>query len=681
MPLGAGALTVLLHRFMGLKTAFGCVSFVNEESGALTPSIMCVLLFRSQPTMTSTAPEMLAGACTQFLKRHAPFNRMEEGALAFLAERAVLSHYPRESVIIEPEMGAPTHLYIVERGKIQSMPAAPGMADAGALTLTVGECFPIGSLSAQRPSSNRYVAVEDSFCFHITVDEFLNLMQISPVFHLFCTQFIASLLSQSRQQLQSTFSQRAAEQQTMTTSLGQLIKKEPICVTPDTPTRAALEKMAELRIGCMIIVDEGQKPVGILTQSDLLPRVILSGFDLSRPIAELMTPNPHVLSATATAYDAALEMATHGVRHLLVVGSDEALKGLVSERDLFALQRIGLRQIRGSIEGASDVEALQRASRDIRQLALNLIAQGVGAEQMTQFISALNDALAVRAIELARTLHDLDGIEFAWLAFGSEGRHEQTLSTDQDNGIVYVCTDPDAQKSLKERLVRFATDVNNNLAACGFPLCKGNIMASNPDLCLTVEEWKNRFAKWIDQPDPQALLNASIFFDFRVIWGQERLGDGLRRWLNAAAKNNTAFLRMMAVNALQVAPPLGRIRDFVLEDDGRIDLKKSGARLFVDVARILALRSAVESSSTVQRLRQSAVRMGMPADDISAIADGFHFIQLLRLRSQHLETQHDSPDDNKVNPDTLNELDRRILKEAFRQARKLQARLRLDYQI
>ncbi|HAY09038.1 MAG TPA: nucleotidyltransferase, partial [Thauera sp.] len=213
------------------------------------------------------------------------------------------------------------------------------------------------------------------------------------------------------------------------------------------------------------------------------------------------------------------------------------------------------------------------------------------------------------------------------------------------------------------------------------PLCKGNIMASNPELCLTLEEWKARFGSWIREPDPQALLNASIFFDFRVLYGSERPASQLRTWLNKTVKGNSTFLRMMAVNALQVMPPLGRIRDFVLEDDGSIDLKKSGARLFVDVARILALRTGVDSSSTVQRLRQAAARMGVPAEEVSAIIDGFNFIQLLRLRSQHLETEHDAPGDNRVNPDSLNELDRRILKEAFRQARKLQLRLKLDYQL
>ncbi|HQU87431.1 MAG TPA: DUF294 nucleotidyltransferase-like domain-containing protein [Denitromonas sp.] len=629
----------------------------------------------------TTATESLVGASTDFLKRFSPFDQMETEALDYLSERVLLGYFSKGATILSAEMGQPRYFYIIQRGKVQASQSGDvALTEYASMTLGPGECFPIGAISAGRPSTNTYMALEDSFCFQLPADDFITLMRISPVFQVFCTQYIASLLSQSRQQLQNTFSQRAAEQQTMTTPLSELIKRDPISVTPETSTRNALEKMDELHIGCMVVADADARPVGILTQGDLLSRIVLPAFDLNRPISDVMTPSPQVLPMTATAYDAALEMATHARRHLLVVDSDDKLRGVVSERDLFSLQRIGLRQIRASIESADDIESLRHASRDIRQLALNLIAQGIGAEQLTRFISALNDALTRRIITLELGRHELFGVQFCWLAFGSEGRHEQTLSTDQDNGIIFSAPEGE-REATKQKLLAFAKDANDALAACGFPLCKGNIMASNPELCLTLEEWKRRFGAWIREPDPQALLNASIFFDFRVLFGSEKIGDQLRRWLLETARGNSTFLRMMAHNALAVAPPLGRFRDFVVEDDGMIDLKKSGARLFVDVARILSLRSGVEASSTVGRLRQSGQRANMAEEELNAITDGFHFIQLLRLRSQHLDTEHDAPGDNKVDPDTLNELDRRILKEAFRQARKLQLRLKLDYQL
>ena len=631
-----------------------------------------------------TAPEMLVGASKDFLRRFSPFNKMEPEALTFLAEHAALVFYPGGSQILAAHTEVPRHFYIIQRGKVQARQAnANTVTEYTSLSLGPGECFPIGSLSASRPPTNNYIAQEDCFCFQISAEDFMQLMQTSPVFHLFCTQYIASLLNQSRQQLQSTFSQRAAELQTMTTALEALIKRPPVHVPPDTPTRTALETMAEARVGCIVITNPAQQPIGILTSTDILPRVVLADLDLTVPVSTIMSTDPHRINATASAYDAALEMATHNIRHLLVVDTADKLQGVVSERDLFSLQRISLRQIRASIESAHDIDALQHASRDIHTLALNLIAQGVGAEQLTRFISALNDALTRRIIILTSSRHDLEGIDYAWVAFGSEGRHEQTLSTDQDNGIIWhPSPEPGLPTGIiEQRLLAFAREVNDSLAACGFPLCKGNIMASNPELCLTLGEWKNRFSDWIREPYPEALLNASIFFDFRVLYGNTRLGDQLRRWLSNLATANPVFQRMMAANALAVSPPLGRIRDFITDDNGEIDLKISGARLFVDIARIMALRLEIETSGTVPRLQLAAQKTGIPPAETAAIIDAFHFIQLLRLRTHHLETETAHTSNNKINPDTLNELDRRILKEAFRQARKLQLRLKLDYQL
>ncbi len=617
-----------------------------------------------------------------FLQRFAPFNNMEQASLAFLAERIQSVSRKKGTVIVAPETGLPRFFYILQHGKIHARQADAATAgDAVGIPLEPGECFPIAALSSQRPSGNIYTAIEDSVLYRLPASDFFELMRISPVFHLFCTQYIASLLTQFRRQLQTVSSQRAAEQQTLTTPLEQLIKREPVSVSPDTLTHEALEKMAQTQVSCMAIIDAQRHPVGTLAHGDLLSRIVLPGFDLARPVGEIMTAAPYTLPASASAYDAALEMTTRNARHLLVVDGTGVLVGIVSERDLFALQRLSLRQIRLGIENADNLAELRRISEDIRQLALNLMAQDIGAEQLTRFISALNDALTQRIISLELSRRDLCEIDYAWLAFGSEGRREQTLSSDQDNGLVYLCPEGMCGSALKSRLLDFARAVNENLAACGFTLCKGNIMAGNPDLCLPLDEWQQRFDAWIDEPDPHALLNATIFFDFRVLSGNERFGETLRRHLNKAIDNTPVFLRMMAANALQIAPPLGRIRDFILDGDGSIDLKKYGARLFVDAARILALRIGSPSSGTVERLRQAGIKNGMPADEIAAFVNSFHFIQMLRLRSQHLGIDHGAPGDNHIRPGDLNELDRRILKEAFRQVRKLQLRLKLDYQL
>ena len=335
------------------------------------------------------------------------------------------------------------------------------------------------------------------------------------------------------------YAQRIAEQQTMNSPLSSLIKREPLTTRPETPLRDVVEAMARRSIGSMIVVDEAHHPIGIFTQSDVLKRVVLPGVPLDTPINAVMSPGPHTLPHSACAYDAALAMAMHGVRHVLAVDESGSLKGVVSERDLFTLQRVGLRQIRQEIDNATSIEMLRQAAQDVRQLSLNMMAQGVGAEQLTHFISALNDTLTRRIITLNLEMHDLYGIDWAWLSFGSEGRDEQTFSTDQDNGIIFLCTDLMDRELTQLRLLDFARDVNADLDRCGFPLCSGNIMASNPALCLTLEEWEEKFAAWIRTPEPEALLNATIFFDFRALFGKLNLAERLHLSLMRQARGST----------------------------------------------------------------------------------------------------------------------------------------------
>ena len=259
--------------------------------------------------MVNSASEMLIAATIEFLQSFPPFDRMESDALRFLAERVKLAYYPKETQIITPEAGVVPVFRILQRGKVVARPAGNlTLGEQAALTLGPGEGFPIGSAMAQRASSNVYTAISDVFCYELAVADFFLLLQKSAVFNLFCTQYIASLLSQSRQQLQTQFSQRVAEQQTMNSPLASVIKRTPISVRGGTPVRSVVEMMAARTIGSMIVVDDEERPVGIFTQSDVLKRIVLPGASLDQPIEAVMSPHPHTLplAAKVAAWRAAL---------------------------------------------------------------------------------------------------------------------------------------------------------------------------------------------------------------------------------------------------------------------------------------------------------------------------------------------------------------------------------------
>lgn len=617
------------------------------------------------------------------LRRYPPFDRFEPEALSFLDSQLKPVTFTANSVLISPDQGEPHAMFIITQGRVLASEA--GATSETRLTLSVGECFPIGALSGYRASTNIYTAATETEAYELPAASFHKLMVVSPEFSRYCGDYLATLVNQSRQQLQAYLSQQASEQQSLSTPLQALIKRAPISVESTASIQRAVEIMGERKVGSIIVVDGDEVPIGLLTQSDVLNRIVLSGISLDKPITDVMSSQPKILPDTASAYDAMFTMASHGVRHLVLVGDKGRLSGVISERDLFALQRVNLGQVRRAIDSAESIGALKLALKDVQQSAFNMLAQGVGAEQLTQFISALNDAVTGRVIDLNLRRHTLDDIEWSWLAFGSEGREEQTLSTDQDNGIVFVKPAAGEIDSVRKRLLAFSSEVNADLDLCGFPLCKGNIMASNPEWCLTLDEWKAKFSGWINSPQPKALLNATIFFDFRAIHGARKLAQRMHEHLFKLSIPDSAFQHMLAANAMTATPPLGLIRDFVVESDEHgkafIDLKKSGARLFVDSARVLALAHGVEAASTVTRLRRTARHKGGAGEEVEGLIDAFNFIQLLRLRHQHLETGQGRPGDNRIFIGSLNQLDRRILKEAFRQAKKLQQRIKMNYQL
>lgn len=477
----------------------------------------------------------------------------------------------------------------------------------------------------------------------------------------------------------------------MHSPLSALVRRKPVSVTPETPLREALQMMVEERVGSIVVVEpESNRPIGIFTLRDLLVRVATKSCDVDQWIAGVMSDYDLVkLNMRATLYQAALLMARRGLHHVIVVDATGRLAGIVSQNDIYRLLRGGDKAISGAIRNARDTDALVAAAGEIRRLTRQMLADGQGAESLTQEISTLNDLLTVRVIELTAAEFALPNVAWCWLAFGSEGRFEQTFSTDQDNGIIFATPGgdtPDAAETgrLREAFLPFAAAVNRRLDACGYTLCKGNIMAGNPEWCLSLDEWRDKFSSWLHAAEPQALLNATIFFDLRPLFGSEFLADELRDWLFSRSPSASMFLRFMAENAVQVVPPLGLIHDFTFDRNARfphtLDLKTFGARLFVDAARIFALANGIAQTGTAQRLRLLAERMHFSRDDVAALLDGFYYIQLLRLRHQQ-DADVDAESANRIDPDTLNELGRHILKEAFKQARKLQQRLCLEYRL
>jgi CBS domain-containing protein len=358
----------------------------------------------------------------------------------------------------------------------------------------------------------------------------------------------------------------------------------------------------------------------------------------------------------------------------------------VDTRDRFSLDQLAdptqaaLTLLSRQIEDAPDLAALTRIASTARSHGQRLQQHGLGSAALTGYLTAINDLLTRRSIEFALARGGPAPAPWSWLAMGSQARGEQGFSTDQDNGIVFSAVDATDADRLRQWFLPFGQAINRDLDALGMTLCKGGIMAGNAQCCLSLEEWQERFATWMRIPDPQALLNATIFFDIKAVYGNAELAEQLRAGVLRLTPDCSALLRLMAQNALSVDVPIGFFREFVT-DLGKgasrsLDMKTAGVRLLVDTARIMALAAGCSATGTVDRLRAAGPAAGLGQQAIAALVQAFNQMQGFRLRGQGFERNDDC---NRLMPASLNSLERKILRECFVQARMAQQQIKLGF--
>ncbi|WP_290647665.1 putative nucleotidyltransferase substrate binding domain-containing protein [Aquisalimonas sp.] len=622
----------------------------------------------------------------EFLRRHPPFDRMTLRHVQEMVLRLELRHYPKGARIAEPASGPASRLFIVHRGCVHGGIAEGATEEEGETwELMPGECFPVGALLSRRPVRHVHEAVEDTECLELEWLDFTQLLEISPEFNEFCTHRLSTLRNSMQREVQADALRGLGGDSSLNIALSERVRRPPVTCSADMPVRDALQSMAAAHVGSIVATDAHSRPIGVFTLKDLLTRVSLPGVSLDTPMEAVMTPDPVCVPRSSFAFEAAMIMAHHAIHHVCVVDRGR-LVGVVSERDLFSLQRVGLVNLSKSIARAESLEALSQPLGDIHQLVDQMIAQGARVGQITQIITLLNDQITRRVIELCmQSARGLPDVTFAWIAFGSEARQEQTLKTDQDNGVLFQTPEGSTADAVRTALIPAFRQVNEALDQCGYPLCEGNIMASNPECCLSYEEWQGRFTRWIDQGTPKHLLQASIFFDFRTIDGPHEDTEHMRYWLLDRTARNSRFRRQLAANALQLRPPLGVFRSFRVESRGEyrntLNLKLNGVTPFVDAARILALAHRIPATNTMERLRMAADARVVDPGDVAAWAEAYDYIQMLRMRRNQEQRAAGEALSNRIDPSELNELDRRILKEAFREARALQNKIESDYQL
>lgn len=614
------------------------------------------------------------------LIKHPPFSEMRRDDVFALVAAAKEVHFKPGEVILSSASGVVSTIHIICQGEVFGHKGIADLTSTG-LHYEAGDLFPVVAAMAHRPTSATYTATVKTACLEVPQVVIEDVAQRSPVLANFLAGKTLQLLELSRRATQAAYSMQALAEYSLERKLSSLAGRTPVTCRPSASVEEVLLAMRKHRVGSVVLTNEEGEVEGIFTRKDVLNRVALPQTPLSAPIHSVMTREVRSLTVEDTAEDATLLMSRFGIQHVPVLENGRVMS-VISERDLFAIQRLSLKQVSSETRAAKDLDELRIAAQNIRVFARTLMGLGVQAKSLTELISHLNDVLTARLLELTAHDHGVSLDDVCWLSFGSEGRCEQTIATDQDNGLIFVSENPAQDRA---KWLSFGREVNEALDACGYPLCKGNIMACNPECCLTLEEWMQRFDAWIERGTPENLLNANIYFDFRGLAGKVELAHTLRAFVTQRSKDVPRFYKQLADDILRRSVPLNWFGAIDTEKLGKqevVDLKLRGTAIFVDAARLQSLAFGIVESNTRRRLEAIARHRGLKPQRSQAWCAAFEFLQMLRLRIQL--GGEESPGwvaghPNKLELTALTDIDRRLLKESFRVARELQQRVELDY--
>ena len=610
----------------------------------------------------------------EFLVMHAPFEALPERVLKELPRQLRTRYYKRGTEIV----GAGTHndeMFVLRSGAVEVRDPNGGLVDR----YDTGRCFGWAALLSDGVAPFTLTAIEDSLVLVMPGSLFRELSHTEPMWSVF---FQHSLSETMRMALQAV---HTAERGTavLKTTVGRLVSREPLWVGPGVSIRAAAQKMRDERVSSLLIMED-ERLVGIMTDRDLRGRVVAEGLDISRPVREIMTPDPISADAGAMAFELLLSMVARNIHHMPVTEGG-AVIGMVTSTDLMRLERANPVYLAGDIQKMTSLEELAGVRPRIAQIVSQLATEDATADDIARVVTAIGDTIERRLLELGE--HRLGPVPgpYCWISLGSGGRLEQGLASDQDNAMIlsdrtWVGDDRDAYETYMRQLAEFVCE---GLDACGYRSCTDGLMATTDRYRQDLTGWTESFRGWIDSPDLDDLEHLVLLFDMRPIHGDARLFEALQRKVLAMTRANRDFLALLTEQATSVHPPIGFFRGFVLETAGEhqdtLNLKVRGVRLVVDLARVYALAEGLPHVNTQSRLTALEGTGRLGPERIANLKDAFEFISYVRTRHQASQAKAGAEPDNFVPPNELSQFEKRHLRDAFHIVRQAQSLLAGTY--
>ncbi len=635
----------------------------------------------------SYAAVVSASQAFLFLSGVVPFSFLPEEELEKIAAQLSMARHPKGTVLYVQGRGKMDRLYIIQKGAAEryfeeknekKLSGLLGEGDLfGGISILVNDGVPVRTCRTQ----------EDTTFYTLSKNTFLDLCQRYEAFSDYFTDtFGKRMLNRTYADIITRTSPSPVREEGIEffhQPVATLFTKDIVSSSQETSIREVAQEMSRRSCSSIFVRNEAGRYVGVVTDNDLRRKVIAAGYDIEKPVADIMSETLYAVSQKTLVFEALMEMMRHNIKHLAVTNSAGDVVGIVTNSDLLTAQGQSPFFLLREITNASAAEEIFDKHQRLPRIVQNLIHSGAKARNVTALVSTIADAVLKRLIDFA--LADLGSppCKFAFMILGSEGRREQTLKTDQDNAIVYEDVAADRKKEVEKYFLKFGETVCTWLDSSGYAFCDGGIMAQNPKWCQPLSVWKDYFSSWIRKAEGESLLQASIFFDLRSGFGDAELIDELHRHMFSALSGWAGFFRNLTENSLHFKPPIGFFRNFVVESKGEhrnaFDIK-SAMQPIVDFARIYALNQRIEQTNTQERLHQLQLKKVLTWQDYNELDQGYSFLMQLRfVRQVAAVLEEGKTPDNYINPKKLSRLEQTMLKEIFKRIEKFQTKLGFDF--
>jgi len=413
----------------------------------------------------------------------------------------------------------------------------------------------------------------------------------------------------------------------------------------------------------IICVRSSDETAGVVTDKDIRSRLMTNGITMESPVVKLMTSPVISINQGALLYEAVLLFREHGISHLMVTNHNNRIYGNISYLKCLEMQNNSLTFLIQEIQNCDVISDMRNIYNKVPVLIQAIFTSTDNISSVSRIITSIADAINKRVIEMAVAEAGPPPCAFAFIAMGSEGRGEQTLKTDQDNAIIFA-----AQSDENKRyFLRLSVIINENLHKIGYARCEGDLMAGNPEWCNHIDEWKHIFSKWINNPVTLNVLDSSIFFDMRLVFGSKPLFSGLADFVYEQLKGKNEFFSQL-VKTVAASKPVF--------DNQRVDIKKFLLPI-VGYLRAKALFHSIKQTNSMLRLNYLMAYDLISESKAQEIEKMYNFLMHLRIKWQvSLILDNDWPS-NTISLINLTAIEQETLKNIIKEVLKLQEELQL----